>query len=192
MGSSNSNGMPQAGQDRSLFALVIYIPDPLGRFLDDLRRELVPGCNPHAHVSVLPPRPLSVDVRSACEQARLIAEEFHPFDVEAGEIEIFPTTNVVYINLARGSEELRGMHRTMNRDGLGFQEPFSYHPHITLAQEISPAQVPQLVELAKRRWREFPGSRIFRAEHAVFVQNSGDNQWVDLANISLGAVSVPR
>src|SRR5579885_2997814 len=132
MGSSNSNGMPQAGQDRSLFALVIYIPDPLGRFLDDLRRELVPGCNPHAHVSVLPPRPLSVDVRSACEQARLIAEEFHPFDVEAGEIEIFPTTNVVYINLARGSEELRGMHRTMNRDGLGFQEPFSYHPHITL------------------------------------------------------------
>ena len=38
------------------FALVIYIPDPLGRFLDDLRRELAPDCVPHAHVSVLPPQ----------------------------------------------------------------------------------------------------------------------------------------
>src|ERR1035438_9490908 len=45
----------------NVFALVIYIHDPLGSFLDDLRRQLVPGCNPHAHVSVLPPRPLAVD-----------------------------------------------------------------------------------------------------------------------------------
>ena len=35
----------------NVFALVIYVPGPLGKFLDDLRRKLVPGCNPHAHVS---------------------------------------------------------------------------------------------------------------------------------------------
>ena len=52
----------------NVYALVIYIPDPLGRFLDHLRRELVPAYKPHAHVSVLPPRPLFVDWQTADSQ----------------------------------------------------------------------------------------------------------------------------
>ena len=46
-----SNGRPRADpadERLNVFALVIYIPDPLGQFLDDLRRELVPHYNPHA------------------------------------------------------------------------------------------------------------------------------------------------
>ena len=42
----------------NLFALVVYIPDPLAGFLDDLRKELVANCLPRAHVTILPPRPL--------------------------------------------------------------------------------------------------------------------------------------
>src|ERR1039458_6592237 len=49
---------PNGTRPESLYALVIYLSDPLGGFLDDLRLEMVPGCNPHAHISVLPPRPL--------------------------------------------------------------------------------------------------------------------------------------
>ena len=60
------------GERLNVFALVIYIPGPLGKFLDDLRRELVPSYNPHAHVSVLPPRPLAVDWRLASDQARAL------------------------------------------------------------------------------------------------------------------------
>ncbi len=70
-----------AEQRLNVFALVIYIPDPLGRFLDDLRKELVPGCNPHAHVSVLPPRPLAVDWRVASEQVHRCAASRSPFEV---------------------------------------------------------------------------------------------------------------
>ena len=57
MGSVQNGGpcLVPEGQRLNVFALVVYIPDPLGRFLDDLRRELVPHYNPHAHVSVLPP-----------------------------------------------------------------------------------------------------------------------------------------
>lgn len=195
MGCSNSNGMPRTvppGKGLNVFALVIYIPDPLGRFLDDLRRELVPGCNPHAHVSVLPPRPLSVEVSTAYEQARLAAEEFEPFEVEATGIEVFPLTNVIYINVGWGSEQFRSMHRMMNRDGLAYEEPFVYHPHITLAQELQPDEVESMLKFAKHRWAEFQGSRTFRAERAVFVQNTTDNCWVDLAGISLGSVPVVR
>ena len=176
----------------NVFALVIYIPDPLGKFLDDLRRELVPGCSPHAHVSVLPPRPLSVEVEVACAQARIAAEQFEPFEVEAADIDVFPVTNVIYINLGLGAEELRRMHRAMNSGDLAYAEPFEYHPHITLAQEIGAEQTQRLKELANEKWQAFAAGRTFRAERVVFVQNTSGNQWIDLAGISLGAVPVSR
>src|SRR5580765_4520775 len=94
-----------AEQRLNVFALVIYIPDPLGRFLDDLRRELVPGCNPHAHVSVLPPRPIAVDWREASAQVCRCAAERPPFEITLGAIRRFPVTNVIYIELAAGSPQ---------------------------------------------------------------------------------------
>src|SRR5215471_18653934 len=87
----------------NVFALVIYIPDPLGRFLDDLRRDLVPSCRPHAHVSVLPPRPLAVDWQVAGQQVRTCADAWAPFEIELGPIRMFPVTNVIYIELSRGA-----------------------------------------------------------------------------------------
>ena len=126
------NGMHPVNQ----FALVIYIPDPLGRFLDDLRRELAPDCIPHAHVSVLPPRPISRPWQQVCEEARARAEEFAPFVVEAGDVNVFKATEVVYLELTRGGEELRRMHAVLSRGTLEFEEPYEYHPHITLGQEL--------------------------------------------------------
>jgi 2'-5' RNA ligase len=186
---------PNGGRDvhpepSSLYALVIYLPDPIGAFLDDLRVELVPGCNPHAHVSVLPPRPLSVGAKVAGEEALHVVSAFPPFEIELGPIEVFPVTDVIYISVAGGAEQLRQMHRTLNRGALAFQEPFSYHPHITLAQEIAPEQVKPLLELASRRWREFRGRRTFRVETTVFVQNTDGRQWMDLAEGPLRAVPV--
>ncbi len=172
------------------FALVIYIPDPLGRFLDDLRRELVPGCSPHAHVSVLPPRPLSGEHEAACSQARALAEEFAPFEITAGEIEIFPITNVIYIGVECGAEELRRMHRAMATGSFQFIEPFPYHPHITVAQEFPPELVSPLYERARQRWKEYSGPRTFRAEQMHFVQNTAQKRWMDLQQIWLGAVPV--
>src|ERR1043166_8034130 len=156
----------------NVYALVIYIPDPLGRFLDDLRRELVPAYNPHAHVSVLPPRPLSVDWQAADTQTRSLTENGAPFDVTLSTVEIFPATDVIYIEVENGATELRSLHHAMNTGALEFQEPFSYHPHITLAQEVQPEHGAAVYELAVRRWTEFQGSRSFRAERAVFVQNT--------------------
>jgi len=173
----------------NVYALVIYIPYPLGSFLDNLRRELVPAYNPHAHVSVLPPRPLAGDWHAADSQARLLIENGSPFDVTLSSVEIFPATNVVYIEVAAGATELRSLHRDMNAGALASEEPFSYHPHITLAQEVPPEHVPAVYDLAVRRWKEFEGSRTFRAEHAVFVQNTLRGCWIDLASYPLGGIA---
>ena len=174
----------------NIFALVIYIPGVLGQFLDDLRRELVPGCNPHAHVSLLPPRPLAVDWPVASDQVRDILSGWRPFEVELTAIEIFPVTNVIYLEVGRGAAELRQVHKAMNSGALAFQEPFAYHPHITLAQEIPLDKVAETNDLAHRLWREYAGPRSFPAGEAAFVQNSLGNCWIDLAEFALGGTSV--
>jgi 2'-5' RNA ligase len=169
----------------NVFALVVYIPGPLGTFLDDLRRELVPSYNPHAHVSLLPPRPLAVDWRLASGEARALADRWAPFDIELTGIEVFPVTDVIYIEVGAGAAELRRMHEALNAGALKFQDPFPYHPHITLAQELPDDRVAATGELARRRWREYRGPRGFRVEQAVFVQNTLNDCWIDLAEYSL-------
>ena len=172
----------------NVFALVIYIGGPLGLFLDDLRRELVPSYNPHAHVSVLPPRVLAGDWMEASNQARALIEGWPPFEVELTDVNIFPATNVVYLEIGKGAPELVNMHRAMNQGPLEFDEPFAYHPHITLAQETPVDSVASVYAEARRRWQEYSGPRTFRADHAVFVQNTLNNCWIDLAEYHFGAV----
>ena len=182
---SDSNGASPEGQ-QALFALVVYIPEPLGRFLDELRRELVPGCNPHAHVSVLPPRTLAVPWQDACEEARRRAGEFKPFLIEALEIQVFHRTKVLYIEIGAGAGELRRMHKAMSSGLLTFKEPFRYHPHITIAQDIPEGRVEQLYQLACERWEGYRGDRAFRAAKAMFVHSNDRSCWTDLAELPLG------
>jgi hypothetical protein len=191
---SDLNGMRcgiPAEELLNVFALVIYIPEPLGLFLDDLRRELVPHCNPHAHVSVLPPRPLAMGWRSASQEAEALIGNWAPFDIELTQVTVFPVTGVVYIEIGKGGDELRRMHAAMNTTALAFQDPFAYHPHITLAQELPIGTVAEVRDMAARRWRDYTGSRAFRAERAVLVQGTLSNCWIDLVEYSLG-VAITR
>jgi hypothetical protein len=189
-GASKGSGGLSAEERLNVFALVIYIPDPLGQFLDDLRRELVPHYQPCAHVSVLPPRPLSVDWRLASAQLRELAQMWRPFDIELTEITVFPVTDVIYLELGEGREQLREMHAAMASKWLAFEEPFAYHPHVTLAQEIPHEQVDVLCQQAQHRWQEYAGPRRFHANRAVFVQSTRSNCWIDLAEYSLGLAVV--
>ena len=176
----------------NLFALVSYIPGALGEFLDRLREELVAGCNPNAHVTVLPPRPLDTDIEADKRIIRRDLEVFVPFQVDIDRIQIFDQTNVVYGAIGRGRKELEQMHDALNRDGLWFQEPYEYHPHVTLAQGLDPEVVPAVFELAQRRWQESAPARSFVVDELAFVQNTGSTNWIDLAEFELTPVRVRR
>jgi 2'-5' RNA ligase len=187
--------VPSPGEEQAIshFALVAYIPDPLGRFLDDLRNELTPGCKPHAHVTVLPPRPLNYGVTETVQQ---IAEEIRggsPFRIDLGDIEMFQASHVIYLGLARGSSELRQLYSLLNRGCLKYTEPFPYHPHITIAQNILAEDSERLVQIAKERWAKYQGQRSFSVTVLSFVQQVAPLIWVDVAALPLGvAVSVGR
>ena len=101
-------------------------------------------------------------------------------------MEVFPVSDVIYVSVGAGGEELKHMHDTLDVNGLRFQEPFPYHPHVTLAQDLQPDELDELASVARARWNEFRFAKNFRVEKAVFVQNTNCNEWVDLGECTLG------
>lgn len=177
---------PSAWDRINSFALVSYIDEPLAGFLDRLRQELVPDCFLRAHVTILPPRPICSHPGAAWDAIRGLAPRFSPFDVDLTDVEVFPVSDVIFVNISNGSEQLKQMHAVMNTSGLCFQEAFSYYPHITLAQKLKPDQVDELTRVARARWAECPYRKSFRVDTAVFVQNTRWNEWIDLGECKLG------
>jgi 2'-5' RNA ligase len=180
------NGCNGAGIAINSFALISYLPDPLAGFLNSLRCELVPRCQARTHVTVLPPRPLAAGLpENAWNDLNAVLNTFPPFRVELNSIEIFEGTNVIYLSIGAGYRELEKMHTALNRGPLKFDEPFEYHPHVTLAQQLLPEQVEAAVAHARSRWREFPSSHSFTVDRLTFVQNTAENRWADLAGRKL-------
>jgi 2'-5' RNA ligase len=177
---------PAAWDRINSFALVSYIPEPLAGFLDRLRQELVPNCFLRAHVTILPPRPISSSPEEAWETVRTLAPCFAPFDVEMTQLEVFPVSDVIHIAIGRGREDLERMHAGLNVAGLKFAEPYPYHPHITLAQELKGDEVDELARVARTRWAESTVPKTFRVEEVFFVQNTRRKQWLDLGESALG------
>ena len=165
---------PAAWDRINSFALVSYIPEPLAGYLDRLRQELVPNCFLRAHVTILPPRPISSSPEAAWKTVQSLAPRFAPFEVEMTQVEVFPVSDVIHIGIGRGREDLERLHAELNVEGLKFAEPYPYHPHITLAQDLKGDEVESQVP------------KIFRVEQVFFVQDTRRKQWLDLGESALG------
>jgi 2'-5' RNA ligase len=177
---------PAAWDRINSFALVSYIPEPLAGFLDRLRQELVPNCFLRAHVTILPPRPISSTPEAAWEIVRTMAPSFAPFDVEMTHLEVFPVSDVIHIGIGSGRQGMERMHDALNVGGLKFAEPYPYHPHITLAQDLKGDEVDELARVARVRWAEYAQPKTFRVDKVFFVQNTRRKQWLDLGESALG------
>jgi 2'-5' RNA ligase len=178
------------GADRiNSFALVSYIPGVLGTFLDDLRRRLEPNslC-PRSHITILPPRELAPGVNpdQAWQELEPKLRAVQPFPVELGPPEIFETTNVVYFALRQGAADLHRLHSHLSNGCLKCEERFGYHPHVTIAQRLSPEQAVSIRQLAHDIWEhQYRGPRGYVVDSVSFVQNSSRDIWYDLAGFSL-------
>src|SRR5450755_1615592 len=112
---------PPSGAERiNSFALVCYLPGPLGVFLDRLRAELVSSCAARSHVTILPPRQLVSPEILAKEQIAGSVPEYPPSRIELGDVEVFPVTKVIYLGLNTGGANLHRMHDSLNTRALGF------------------------------------------------------------------------
>jgi 2'-5' RNA ligase len=184
---------PNGTERINSFALVTYVPEPLGSFLDRLRQEIVPSQVVYrAHVTILPPRPLTEPPEAVW--ATLLSKFRHlaPFMIEATDVNCFEMTSVIYLGVGGGWRELEYMHGLLNIDGLAFAEPHPYHPHITLAQGLLPSELTEVKDFARRKWAECHLSKWFPGEMLTFVQNTSQNEWVDLAHFTLKPLASMR
>ena len=179
----------------SRYALVAYVRDPVGNFVEKLRRELHPEL-PHlpAHLTVLPPRLLNGSEEDVVQSLERACREAEPFEVTLGEVETFiPVTPTVFIRVAHAAVRLQELHDRLNLDGVCCTEALPYIPHLTIAKMGTEEQAWKAFEKARRCWAAYTGSRHIGLEQLTFVREIEPNRWVDLAPVSLGRrVSSPR
>ena len=174
------------------FAVVSYVHGPLARFVDGLRCELTPGCPHKAHVTVLPPREISIAPSRAIEECRQIVSNFHPFFIQIRAVNLFHSTHVLKLEIGRGENELRTLHDLLGTGPFDGDDKFPYTPHITLCKDDDPARVQEILELARERWRHFGGVADLWIDTLTFVQQRDDETWADLEDLSLGETAPVR
>ena len=170
----------------SRYALVTYDRNPVGEFVENLRRELHPTM-PHmpAHLTILPPRDLQGSEGRALEFLEEECSRVIPFDVELGDVETFlPTTPTVFIQVARLAYRMRELHDQLGL-GLCCVESWPYMPHLTIVKTERDEQAREASVVARERWARFQGPRQVHVGELMFVREDGDC-WLDVGSVHLG------
>lgn len=171
----------------SRYALISYVRNPVGEFVDNLRRELHPTtAHMAAHLTILPPRELRGSEARALEFLEEACSRVLPFDVELGDVETFlPTTPTVFIQVSRFAYRMRELHDRLCADGLGCPENWPYIPHLTIVKTEQNEQAQEAITIARHRWSGYAGPRRIHVGELMFVRETFD-QWNDVAPVVLG------
>ena len=171
----------------SRYALVTYVRNPVGEFVEQLRRELHPTiAHMPSHLTILPPRELQGTEAAALEFLGVACGRVVPFSVELGDVETFlPTTPTVFIQVKRAAYRIRELHDQLCGGGLTREESWPYIPHLTILKTEQDEQARAACVIARERWAAFPGKRQIHVEELMFVRENGDC-WQDVAPLPLG------
>ncbi|HEV2021256.1 MAG TPA: 2'-5' RNA ligase family protein [Terriglobales bacterium] len=171
------------------YALVAYVKNDLGRFVEDLRRELHPELGHlSAHITILPPRILEGSEAEALATLARLCDEVQPFEVGLDVVESFqPVTATIYLRVGQAGQRLHQLHGRLNTEALSCSEQWSYMPHLTIVKLTDERRLPAVLELARQRWSAYRGPRSARVEELTFVREcKRPGQWADLAPVQLG------
>ena len=176
------------------YALVAYVKNPAGEFVENLRRELHPDLpQVAAHLTILPPRPLAGSETAALELLQRVCDGEEPFSVSLGAVETFiPVTPTVFIRIDSDSARMCALHEKLNIEVLRYREEWPYIPHMTIVKMGSEKPAETAFQTARSRWQEYLGTRRITLERLTFVREDSPNCWVDLAPVVLGRKLVPR
>ncbi len=174
------------------YAVVSYLPGELGEFVNRLRARVDP-CFAKAvsHVTVLPPRELQGSAEEKLDMLRQKCASIEPFDVSIEGVSTFwPVSGVVYLAFSTGYSDLVSLHNALNINGMEFQEPFEFTPHVTIAQDLDEKVTHRMLEINASDWKQFRGESTFRVNSLVLVRQRQENQWVDIGPVPLSNFSM--
>lgn len=139
-GAERDGGVPGNGARQSL-GIVIGLPEGLSAELGGWRASFG---DPLA--AVVPPHITLVTGTApggwdaAAEHARAVAARREPFRLTLRGTGTFrPVSPVVYLRVEEGWDECVGLHADLRGGPVEHESGFDYHPHLTLAQDVTEA-----------------------------------------------------
>lgn len=127
---------------RTVLGVAIPVPDPLGTLLTEWRikvgdplAHLIPP-----HVTLLPPTDVAGMVpQDLHEHLNAVAARHPPFHLHLARTGSFrPVSQVVFVNVADGISACELLADDIRSGLLSRPLTFPYHPHVTIAQDVSP------------------------------------------------------
>ncbi|HEX7276325.1 MAG TPA: 2'-5' RNA ligase family protein [Acidimicrobiales bacterium] len=130
---------------RTRVGVVLLVPPPIDREIDALRRAVGDGTYGRvpAHLTLVPPVNVNDDrFDDALALLRQAAGAIRPFRVGLGGPATFlPDNPVLYLPVVAGADEVHAARDRVFRDPLARPLTWPFVPHVTVADEISPARI---------------------------------------------------
>ncbi|WP_229964631.1 MULTISPECIES: 2'-5' RNA ligase family protein [unclassified Arthrobacter] len=147
--------------------IVIGVPEPMAA---ELRRARASFGDPlaaviPAHITVVTTTQTD-DWEATAAHVRRVARKHAPFDVSLrGTATFRPVSPVVYLQLDEGYDECTALHKEMQSGPLARDLPFPYHPHVTVAHDVSDAGMDSAMQTLRHYDARFTVSTIGLYEH---------------------------
>jgi 2'-5' RNA ligase len=175
--------------DTRKIGVAIGIPEPFSTELQGWRERLG---DPNAtrivpHITLLPPTVVGAGALPEIEEhLRRVAARFHSFNVRLrGSATFLPVSSVVFVPLVRGIAECEQVQKQVRSGPLTRQLEFSYHPHVTVAHDLSD-------DALYRAWTELTS---FDASFEVWgfslFEQGPDLHWRPQRDFSFGGGGLP-
>ncbi|SDY02812.1 2'-5' RNA ligase [Micromonospora pattaloongensis] len=169
-------GLPDPGVESTRIGVAIDIPEPWGQVLTrrraeagDPAAEFVP-----AHLTLLGPTEIPAASLPAIEaHLAAVAAAHPPYTLHLRGTGTFrPITDVVFVAVAAGISECEVLAEAIGAaEDLRRESRFPYHPHVTVAQDVSPEALDKVFEdLADFSAR-------FEVDGFTLFSHSGEGRW---------------
>lgn len=183
--SYNYSGSRREGTVRKQYAVVIYLPEQLERFVAPLRERYDPDYDLiTAHITLVFPWETTVPLSELTAVLATETLRLSPIEIELNSVgDFYPDTPIIYWQVAPNGD-LNRLYRNLYSQ-LGLTLPFNdIIPHVTVAKEISPHRV----VLVKDQIASYLPHESFEATALDLVSPLADNKWVSVRTFPLAAV----
>lgn len=176
--------MTAGGSPGHTIGVAIAIPDPWGAELQDWRRRLG---DPFAEaiptlITLLPPTTVDESVLPEAEKhLGAVADAESSFTIHLrGSGTFRPVSPVVFVTLATGISECERLEQAVRTGPLERELHFPYHPHVTVAHDLSDGALDQAFD-------ELGGyEAVFRVDRFTLYVHGDDGVWRSRREFGLG------
>jgi 2'-5' RNA ligase len=138
--SSFRTSAPDADAAAATIGVAIAIPEPAATRLQEYRLEIgdPTALGVPSHITLIPPTVVDRDLTPIVEHLEQAAATVEPFSVHLRGTGTFrPVSPVVFVSLVEGISQCEALAAAVRRGPLAVEIDFPYHPHVTVAHQVS-------------------------------------------------------